>query len=102
MKIAVLGTGMVGEALATQLAGLGHQVTTGARSATNEKAREWAEKTVRWRRGRRRVSVQLHQGRCEPRSARRRRGPESARQGAGGRLQPPRLLQGDAAHANGR
>lgn len=42
MKIAVLGTGMVGEALASRLAGLGHQVTMGARDAANEKAAAWA------------------------------------------------------------
>lgn len=44
MKIAVLGTGMVGESLATRLAELGHQVTMGARSAANEKAGAWAKK----------------------------------------------------------
>jgi predicted dinucleotide-binding enzyme len=42
MKIAVLGTGEVGHALATRLAGLGHQVTMGSRTADNQAAREWA------------------------------------------------------------
>jgi predicted dinucleotide-binding enzyme len=41
MKIAVLGTGMVGESIATKLAALGHEVCMGARSATNEKAADW-------------------------------------------------------------
>src|SRR5690606_34825359 len=41
MKIAVLGTGMVGRAIASKLVGLGHEVCMGARSATNEKAAEW-------------------------------------------------------------
>lgn len=42
MKIAVLGTGMVGEAIASALVRLGHEVRVGARSATNEKAAAWA------------------------------------------------------------
>jgi len=42
MKIGVLGTGMVGQAIASRVAGLGHDVTMGARSATNEKAADWA------------------------------------------------------------
>jgi predicted dinucleotide-binding enzyme len=45
MKFGVLGTGMVGDAIATKLAALGHQVKLGARSATNEKAAAWAAKT---------------------------------------------------------
>lgn len=45
MKIAVLGTGMVGEALASRLVELGHQVQMGSRSATNEKAQAWVAKT---------------------------------------------------------
>jgi predicted dinucleotide-binding enzyme len=44
MKIGVLGTGMVGETLATKLAELGHEVTMGSREAGNEKAVAWAEK----------------------------------------------------------
>ena len=44
MKIAVLGTGMVGEAIATKLAALGHEVRMGARAAKNEKAVAWAAK----------------------------------------------------------
>jgi predicted dinucleotide-binding enzyme len=42
MKYAVLGTGMVGEALATKLVALGHEVMMGSRTATNEKAQAWA------------------------------------------------------------
>jgi predicted dinucleotide-binding enzyme len=41
MKIAVLGTGMVGQAIANKLVALGHDVKMGARSATNEKAAAW-------------------------------------------------------------
>lgn len=43
MKIAVLGTGMVGNAIATKLVQGGHQVAMGSRSATNEKATKWAQ-----------------------------------------------------------
>jgi hypothetical protein len=39
MKIAVLGTGMVGQALAGRLAGLGHDVTVGTRDAAATLAR---------------------------------------------------------------
>ncbi|GAA1388182.1 NADPH-dependent F420 reductase [Catellatospora chokoriensis] len=39
MKIAVLGTGMVGQALAGRLAGLGHEVTVGTRDAAATMAR---------------------------------------------------------------
>jgi predicted dinucleotide-binding enzyme len=42
MKIGVLGTGMVGQTIASKLAELGHEVTMGAREAGNEKAVEWA------------------------------------------------------------
>ena len=42
MRIAVLGTGIVGQTLGTRLAGLGHEVTMGSREAGNEKAVEWA------------------------------------------------------------
>jgi predicted dinucleotide-binding enzyme len=42
MRIGVLGTGMVGQTIATKLVELGHEVTMGARSAGNEKALEWA------------------------------------------------------------
>jgi 8-hydroxy-5-deazaflavin:NADPH oxidoreductase len=40
MRIGVLGTGMVGQTIATKLVELGHEVTMGARSAGNEKAVE--------------------------------------------------------------
>jgi 8-hydroxy-5-deazaflavin:NADPH oxidoreductase len=42
MRIAVLGTGMVGETIASRLVELGHDVAMGSRSATNEKAVAWA------------------------------------------------------------
>lgn len=42
MRYAVLGTGMVGNTLATKLAALGHEVRMGAREAGNAKASEWA------------------------------------------------------------
>jgi len=42
MKIGVLGTGLVGNTIATKLVALGHEVKMGARSATNEKAAAWA------------------------------------------------------------
>lgn len=41
MKIAVLGTGMVGEAIASRLVELGHDVCMGSRTAGNEKALAW-------------------------------------------------------------
>ena len=41
MKIGVLGTGMVGQAIGAKLVELGHEVTMGSRSAGNEKALEW-------------------------------------------------------------
>lgn len=43
MKIGVLGTGMVGNAIGTKLVQLGHEVKMGARSATNEKAAAWVQ-----------------------------------------------------------
>ena len=42
MKIGVLGTGMVGNSLATKFAALGHETKMGARDAKNEKAAAWA------------------------------------------------------------
>jgi predicted dinucleotide-binding enzyme len=45
MKIGVLGTGMVGDAVATRLVQLGHDVMMGARSAGNEKAAAWATRS---------------------------------------------------------
>lgn len=44
MKIAVLGTGMVGETIASKLVALGHEVKMGSRSANNEKAAAWVKK----------------------------------------------------------
>lgn len=43
MKIAIMGTGMVGAALGTKLVSLGHEVKMGSRSADNEKGRAWVE-----------------------------------------------------------
>lgn len=45
MRYAVLGTGMVGQALARKLRALGHEVAMGAREAGNEKARAFAAET---------------------------------------------------------
>ncbi|NOU47400.1 MAG: NAD(P)-binding domain-containing protein, partial [Bacteroidales bacterium] len=43
-KIAVLGTGMVGETIGTKLIELGHQVMMGSRTANNEKAQAFLAK----------------------------------------------------------
>jgi 8-hydroxy-5-deazaflavin:NADPH oxidoreductase len=45
MKIAVLGTGMVGNTIGAKLIELGHQVRMGSRSATNEKAADFVKKS---------------------------------------------------------
>jgi predicted dinucleotide-binding enzyme len=42
MKIAILGTGMVGNALETKLVQVGYEVTMGSRTANNEAAKKWA------------------------------------------------------------
>jgi len=42
MQIAVLGTGMVGAAIASKLVSLGHHVMMGSRTANSTKATEWA------------------------------------------------------------
>jgi 8-hydroxy-5-deazaflavin:NADPH oxidoreductase len=44
MKIAVLGSGAVGQTIGTKLVELGHDTKMGSRTATNEKAAEWASK----------------------------------------------------------
>jgi 8-hydroxy-5-deazaflavin:NADPH oxidoreductase len=44
MKIGILGTGMVGEALSTKLVEKGHDVKMGSRDATNPKATAWVKK----------------------------------------------------------
>jgi hypothetical protein len=41
MRIAVLGTGMVGRTIAGKLLELGHEVTMGSRSSDSEPLREW-------------------------------------------------------------
>src|SRR5262245_24257156 len=43
MKIGILGTGMVGEALGAKFTQLGHQVKLGSRTADKESAAKWAE-----------------------------------------------------------
>jgi predicted dinucleotide-binding enzyme len=43
MKIGVLGTGSVGQTIASKLVELGHEVMLGSRTANNEKALEWAK-----------------------------------------------------------
>ncbi|HTM92383.1 MAG TPA: NAD(P)-binding domain-containing protein [Flavisolibacter sp.] len=45
MNIGVLGTGVVGETIATALTEKGHNVRMGSRSANNEKAAEWVKKS---------------------------------------------------------
>ena len=42
-KIAVLGTGMVGNAIGTKMVALGYEVCMGSRTAGNEKAAAWAK-----------------------------------------------------------
>jgi predicted dinucleotide-binding enzyme len=44
MKIAVLGSGMVGQTIGSKLVELGHEVKMGSRIATNEKAAGWVSK----------------------------------------------------------
>ena len=44
MKIAVLGTGMVGDTIGSRLVELGHEVKMGSRTAGNEKAKAFVEK----------------------------------------------------------
>lgn len=44
MKVAVLGTGMVGQALAGKLVEVGHDVMMGSRQAGNEKAQAWVDR----------------------------------------------------------
>jgi hypothetical protein len=41
MKIGILGTGMVGQAIATKMIQLGHSVMMGSRSGKHEKAEAW-------------------------------------------------------------
>lgn len=41
MKFGVLGTGMVGDAIASKLVELGHEVMMGSRTPTNDKAAKW-------------------------------------------------------------
>src|SRR6266571_2784740 len=41
MKIAVLGTGMVGNAIATTLVKIGHQIMMGSRTANSDAGQEW-------------------------------------------------------------
>jgi predicted dinucleotide-binding enzyme len=43
MKIAILGTGMVGSTIGTKLAKLGHEVKMGSRTPDNAKAAEWVK-----------------------------------------------------------
>jgi len=41
MKIAILGTGMVGNALGTKLVQIGHQIMMGSRTANSDAGQEW-------------------------------------------------------------
>jgi predicted dinucleotide-binding enzyme len=51
MKIGVLGTGMVGNAIASKLVALGHDVMMGSRTSDNAKARTRATCRCRCRCG---------------------------------------------------
>ena len=44
MKIGVMGTGMVGDAIASKLVALGHDVMMGSRESNNPKAVAWAKR----------------------------------------------------------
>src|SRR5262245_24468492 len=44
MKIGVMGTGMVGDAIASKLVALGHEVMIGSRESNNPKAVAWAKR----------------------------------------------------------
>lgn len=43
MRFAVLGTGEVGQAIATKLVAVGHEVMMGSRTADNDRMAKWAE-----------------------------------------------------------
>jgi hypothetical protein len=43
VKLGILGTGMVGNAVGTKLVQLGHEVKMGSRTPNNEKAAEWVK-----------------------------------------------------------
>ena len=45
MKIAILGTGMVGNAIGSKLVQVGHQVIMGSRTAGSDAGREWQKST---------------------------------------------------------
>jgi len=45
MKIGILGTGMVGNAIGTKLVQMGHQVTMGSRTAGSDAGKEWQKST---------------------------------------------------------
>ena len=45
MRIGILGTGMVGNTLGTKFVELGHEVKMGSRTADNEDATAWTQKT---------------------------------------------------------
>lgn len=47
MKIAVLGTGMVGQTIGSKLVALGHEVRMGSRTAGNDKATAWVAQAGR-------------------------------------------------------
>ena len=43
MKIGILGTGMVGNTLATKFVKLGHQIMMGSRTANSEAGQKWLQ-----------------------------------------------------------
>ena len=88
MRYGVLGTGMVGRALCTRLAGLGHDVVMGSRDATNPAALEWSAQqanpvaiaTFADAAAHAEVVDQRHRWGCHPRRADARRHPAPHRQ----------------------
>ena len=101
MNVGVLGTGMVGSAIASRLVGLGHEVKMGSRQAGNEKAREWAEEagpkasegTFADAAAFGGARVQLHRRRALDRRAREGGSREPRREGPGRRRERARLLR---------
>ena len=120
MDIAVLGTGMVGQAVAGRLHELGHTVVIGTRDPQATRTRTepdvtgssfsaWADAhpevalaTFADAARRRRARRERRLGRCHPRRARAGGRRRPGRQGAGRHLQPARLLGRLPAHPVGQ
>ena len=108
MDYGVLGTGMVGQAIATKLIALGHDAKLGSRAAGNEKAVAWvatagalaSEGSFADAAAFGEVVFNCTSGTGALAALGSRLG-ESARQGARGRRQPARFLSRDAAEPVG-